>query len=185
MGKRLIALARIALRRFVRNERGASATEFAVLLPVMLFLYFGGWGVSQALSLNRLVALTSGTVTNLVSQYTTISATSQMPDILAASTQVLSPFPATPARVVISQIAIDANGNATIDWSQANTGAARTVGSSVTLPAALDTPGSWVIWGETTYAYTPGVAYPNLGTINLYSSIYMLPRASSRIILAQ
>jgi Flp pilus assembly protein TadG len=175
---------KIWLGRFFRDDRGASATEFAALLPVLLIMYFGGWGVSQAIAINRLVALTAGTVTNLVTQYTTISASSQMPDILAASSQVLSPFPASKASVVVSSIAIDASGKATVAWSQALNGTARAVGQVMTLPTALDTPNSCVVFGETSYAYTPGVSFPNLGTINLYSSIYMLPRATTCITLA-
>jgi hypothetical protein len=38
-----------------------------------------------------------------------------------------------------------------------------------------------VVFGETTYAYTPMLDYIHMGTISLYSFDYMLPRASTTI----
>jgi Flp pilus assembly protein TadG len=170
---------------FVADERGVSAVEFALILPVMALIYLGGFEITQAISLNRLVALTASTVTNVTSQYTTISASQQMPDILAASSQVLAPWPSSAATVVVSGISISPSGVATVAWSKAlPAGSARTVGATVTLPAALDTPGGFVVFGETTYAYTPMLDFIHMGTINLYSFDYMLPRASTTINMA-
>ncbi len=50
----------------------------------------------------------------------------------------------------------------------------------MTVPAAFKT-GGYLIYGETTYSYQPGIDFINMGTINLHSQLYMLPRASSTI----
>jgi Flp pilus assembly protein TadG len=178
---RKIRRSRASGKNFFSDRRGTSAVEFALILPVMLVIYLGGFEITQALAVNRLVALTSGTVTNIVSQYSSISASSQMPDILNASVQVLAPYPSSNATVVVSCIAVNNSGVATVSWSQSLNGTARTVGQVVTLPSGLDTPNSTVVLGETTYAYTPLLDYIKLGTINLYSAVYMLPRASTTI----
>jgi Flp pilus assembly protein TadG len=68
----------------IADQRGMSAVEFALILPVMVLIYLGGFELTQALSIKRQVSLTASTVTNVVSQYTTISASQQMPDILGA-----------------------------------------------------------------------------------------------------
>jgi hypothetical protein len=135
----------------------------------------------MAVATYRLVDLTANTVTNLVTQYTTISQSSQMPDILSAATQVM--YPNTPAnvQVVVSLISIDKNGNATVAWSQTLHGTARTVGAAVTVPAALDIANTNIVFGETTYPYTAAIDFLNLGTFNLYSSIFMVPRAATTI----
>jgi Flp pilus assembly protein TadG len=172
-----------SLLKALRDNRGASAVEFALIVPVMITLYFGDFEITQALSANRLVALTAGTVTNLVTQYTTISASSQMPDILNASTQVMSPYAAADTTVVVSSIAIDASGKATVAWSQSLNGSPRAVGQVVNLPAALDMPNSSIILGETSYLYTPQINIINLQPMRLYSSVYMLPRASPNVTL--
>ena len=161
--------------------RGLSAVEFALLLPLMLTLYVGGAEISQAVSTYRLVDLTANTVTNLVAQYTTISASQQMPDILNASAHVMYPNAANGVKVVVSLISIDANGKATVTWSQTLNGTARPAGQVVTVPASLDVANTNVVLGETTYVYSPAVDFMNLGSFNLYSSIYMLPRAATTI----
>jgi Flp pilus assembly protein TadG len=164
-----------------RFVTGGAAVEFAFILPVMLILYLGSVETCQMISVYRLVNLTTSTVTNLVAQYTTISASQTMPDILNASVQVLYPNPSSNAAVVVSCITIDANRNATIAWSQTLNGTARTVGQAVTVPAALDIANTTVVLGETTYSYTPPLDFLNFGPFSLYSSIYMLPRASTTI----
>lgn len=168
--------------KLARNTRGLAAVEAALLLPVMLMVYLGTAEVTMAVSTYRQVDLAANTVTNLIAQYTTISASEQMPDILNASTQVM--YPNTPAnvKVVVSLITVNSKGTAaTVTWSQTLNGTARAVGSSVSLPSSLMTANMSVVLGEVTYPYSAAVDFLNLGTINLYSSIYMVPRASTTI----
>ena len=172
---------RAATTRLAGDQRGMAAVEFALLAPVMMALCFGGVEVAQAVSLDRMVLLTSGTVSNLVTQCTTISASQQMPDILNASAQVLSPAPVSKAKVVVSLINIDGSGHGTVGWSQTLNGTAKTVGAAFTVPAALATPNTSIVFSEVTYAYTPILDLLKIGTINLYSSTYMYPRASTTI----
>jgi Flp pilus assembly protein TadG len=169
------------IRRFRRNTLGVSAVEFALLAPVMLTLYLGSFEVTQAIALDRLVKLTSSTVTNLVAQYTSISATTDMPDILQASAQVLAPNSNANAAVVVSCLTIDGAGKATVTWSKALNGGARTTGQTITVPAALDTPNTVLILGETSLPYQSPIQFLPLRVWNLHAATYMLPRASSTI----
>lgn len=166
-------------RRLARHRGGLAAIEFAIILPAMLLMYLGAYEITEAIAIQRLVTMTASTVANIVTQYASISQSETMPDILNASETVLTPYPSTNATVVVSLVTINASGQATVTWSQALNGNARTVGQVVTLPAGLDTPNTSVVWGETTYSYTPTIDYLNLGTMSLYSSVYMLPRSSS------
>jgi len=176
-------LVRRTTGKFVGDRRGLAAIEFALLLPVMLLLYLGAVEVEEAIAADRLVGLTASTVTSLVTQYTTISASQQMPDILNASTAVMYPFSGGQVTVVVSCINVDATGRATIAWSQALNGSARTVGQVVTLPTAFDVPNTSVIFGETAMAYTPVIDFLNFGTLHPQASLYMSPRSSSTITL--
>jgi Flp pilus assembly protein TadG len=180
---------RSSLARFRGDRRGISAVEFAILLPVMVSLYLGTVEISQAVSINRKVTLTASTVANLVTQYASISASSQMPDILNASAAVLTPFQVSNAKVVVSCIYVDQNGKATVSWSQALNGTARPVGQSIAIPSSdsggtgvghgLDLANSTLVLGEVTYAYTPQLGYVITGTLNLSSQMYMRPRIST------
>jgi len=52
---------------------------------------------------------------------------------------------------------------------------------SVTVPSALVVPGTWLIWSEVAYSYTPSVGYVVTGTLNLSDRIYMRPRLSASV----
>lgn len=172
-----------ALRRltdFAGDKRGVSAVEFAMLLPLMLTLYLGGAEVSQGIGIDRKVTLTARTVADLVAQVATID-TAGVNAALGASAAVLAPYPDSQAKITVSVVNIDANGNAKIAWSATKNGTARAVGSSVTVPAALKTPSTSLVWGETSYAYTPSIGYVISGTMNLNDQIFMRPRLSDTV----
>ncbi len=169
------------LRQGYADQRGFAAVEFALILPFMLLLYLGSVELTQGIMVNRQVALTADTVTNIVAQYTTISASQQLPDILTASAQIFEPNPASAATVVISLITIDSSGKATVSWSQALNGSPLTQGQTIAIPGNLDIPNTTLVYGQAKYAYTPWFDFMGIGTLNLSSSVYMSPRASSTI----
>lgn len=164
----------------VRDERGVSAVEFALLLPLMVTLYLGGVEISQGLTIDRKVTLVARTVADLSAQASSIS-NSDMSNILAASTTVLSPFSTDNAKITVSEVSIDANGKATITWSDSKNGTARAVGSVVTLPTALNVANTSLIWGEASYNYKPVIGYVITGTMTLSDQIYMKPRLSDSV----
>jgi Flp pilus assembly protein TadG len=171
--KRTGLLAR--LRDLARERRGVAALEFAALLPLLIILYLGTFEVGQGISINLNNALAARTVTDLASQYTDVY-NADMASILGASSTVMAPYPTQPLSVTVSEVTVDATGNATITWSDSLNGTARSVGQSVTLPAGMNLPGASLIWGETQYVYTPSLGYVLTGSITLSSQIFMSPR---------
>ena len=101
--------------------------------------------------------------------------------VLQVVVRVMSPFPNNHLKVVVSSVKVDAQGKATIDWSDTLNGTARSKGSTVTLPAALNIPNSSLIWSEVQYNYTPVIGYVITGTMNLKDQIYMRPRMSDDV----
>jgi Flp pilus assembly protein TadG len=162
------------------DQRGVSSVEFAMLLPLMLTLYLGAVEISQAVGIDRKVTITSRTVADLASQVSSISS-SDMSNILGASSAVISPYDASKLKVTVSEVSIDNNGSAKVVWSCTLGGTARTVGSSVTLPAALNVANTSLIWGEAAYSYKPAIGYVVTGTLNLSDQIYMSPRLSNSV----
>ena len=168
------------IRRFARDERGVSAVEFAMILPLMLTLYLGGVEVSQGVSIDRKVTLTARTVTDLVSQVSSIN-NAGTTAVLGASASVLAPYPVDKATVTVSVIKIDANSQVTVTWSETLNGTKRATGSTVTIPPALVVPNTSLVWSEVSYAYKPVVGYVLTGTLNLKDQIFMRPRLSDTI----
>ena len=168
------------LSAFARDKRGVSAVEFAMLLPLMLTLYLGGVEVSQGISIDRKVTLTARTVADLVAQVASIN-TAGINSALGAASAILAPYPESKAKITVSVVNIDANGNAKIAWSNSKNGSARAVGSVVALPTALKTPNTSLVWGEASYSYQPAIGYVMTGTMNLNDQIFMRPRLSETV----
>jgi Flp pilus assembly protein TadG len=168
------------VRRLADDQRGVSAVEFAMLLPLMLSLYLGSVEISQGIAADRKVTLTARTVADLVSQVSSIT-NAEMTNSLNASAAVMAPYASSKLKVVVSSVTIDAQGKATIAWSDTFNGTARSVGSTVTLPTALAIPNSSLIWSEVQYSYTPTIGYVVSGTLTLKDQIYMRPRLSDSV----
>jgi Flp pilus assembly protein TadG len=166
--------------RFGQDQRGMSAVEFAMVLPVLLTFYLGTAEVSDAVGIDRKVTLTTRTAADLVSQVASIN-NADMNNLLSASTAVIAPYDAAPLKVTVSLVTIDSSGNAKVTWSDTRNGAARSVGSTVALPTALKIPNTALVWSEVSYTYKPTIGYVVTGTINLSDQIYMRPRLSDSI----
>jgi len=168
------------IARFARDRQGASAVEFAMVLPVLLTFYLGTVEVSQGIGIDRKVTLTTRTAADLVSQSSSIN-NADMANVLAASAAVIAPYDPAPLKVTVSLVSIDSSGYATVTWSDTLNGTKRAVGSSVALPTALKEPNTALVWSEVSYAYKPTVGYMITGTLNLSDHIYMRPRLSTTI----
>jgi Flp pilus assembly protein TadG len=178
-------------RRFASNRRGSSAVEFALLLPLMLTMYFGNIVITDAISADRQVTLVASTVAQMTSQYTQV-ATADIQNILGnsslsppggAASAALAPFPVSNATVTLSSVVIDASGNANVDWSATLNGTTRSGNVSSLIPSALKIACTSVIWGEATYNFTPMVGSAIWTSISgnrpMYDQIFLRPRQST------
>jgi hypothetical protein len=104
-----------------------------------------------------------------------------MTNILNAASDIVYPYSASNLQTVVSELAIDAQGNATVVWSDTLNGTARTVGSSVTIPSNLATPNTNLLLGETTYSFTPSYGHAVTGTMPLSDQIYLQPRQANAV----
>jgi Flp pilus assembly protein TadG len=168
------------LSRFLRDRRGVSAVEFAIVAPMMIGLYLGCVEISDGVAADRKVNLTAATLANLAAEVTTIS-TAGMTNILNASSAIIAPFSASNLQMTLSCIKVDSTGVAKVQWSQTRNGTARSIGSVYSFPSgstALAVNGSWLLLAEVSYAYTPAIGYTISGTLTLSDKMYMAPRIS-------
>jgi Flp pilus assembly protein TadG len=181
------------LARLRDDVAGVSAVEFAFLLPLMLLLFIGGNQWTEAITIKRKVQLVSRTVADLVAQDTGVS-DAEINTIFDAAKAVMQPFGSSPLQVIVSRVDIDANGNAKIGWSDSwPAGSARVVNTTVTLPWTASTikntmnmASTVMVWAETTYTYTPPVAFTlfsstNTGNIPLSDQTFFRQRTGTTI----
>lgn len=74
--------------RFVRDEKGIAAIEFAFIAPIMLFMYFGMAEVATAISVDRKISHSANVAGDLATQSETISA-AEMTEIMTATMMVM------------------------------------------------------------------------------------------------
>ena len=119
-----------------RDRSGIAATEFAIIVPLMLVLFFGVVEFSTGVAVDRKVTLVARTLSDLVSQNQTV-ATSDFNGIFTAGTLVMSqyaqsPYSATTLVSTISELYVDPNTHAAkVEWSVGNNTTALTVGTHV------------------------------------------------------
>jgi Flp pilus assembly protein TadG len=167
-------------RRFIASTRGLAAVEFAMILPVLVTMFLASFDGGRALAVYMKVRAATYALASITNQYTTIQST-DMTSIVGATSVVLAPYSSSPIVVTISQITISSKGVATVSWSYSLNGTARTQGSSITLPTALDTDSTYLIFAEVKYIYTPMFGYFGSGAITLSDNLYVTPRSSNCI----
>jgi Flp pilus assembly protein TadG len=175
--------AAIVVRRLARcagDCRGVSAVEFALLLPVMMTLYLGSVETSQGIATNRKVTITAHALADLATQYTDIS-NADMSNILSAASAIIAPYTVGNLQAVVSELSINAQGQASVAWSDTLNGTARPVGQAVDIPASLAVPNSYLVLAEVSYSYQPTYGYVMTGTLTLHDQTYMRPRQSTSI----
>lgn len=171
------------LWRRLRAERRATALiEFALLLPVMLTLYLGGFRLMDAAACNRRVTVTARSLADLVSQYATINETT-LRTILDASAQMMTPYDVRTIKLRVTQIRIDGNSRAFVDWSRVTreTAYAKNLELTATLPLALRNPNTSIIYSEVTYSYPAFIWVGSPMTFSQQS--VMMPRLSPSVTL--
>jgi Flp pilus assembly protein TadG len=174
------------LADFRRDRSGIAATEFAVVVPLMLVLFFGVVEFSSGVAVDRKVTIVARTLSDLVSQNLSVTDT-QFTNFFNAGNQVMSqyaqpPYSATTLHSTVSELYVDPNShNARVQWSKGY--AVRSTGSTVTIPTALKVDGTYLIFSEVSYLYTPTVGYVMATSgVNLSDVSYTRPRQSSCVL---
>jgi Flp pilus assembly protein TadG len=185
--------ARRSAEGLLEDCSGIAATEFAVIVPVMLVMFFGTVEFSSGVAVDRKVTLVARTLSDLTSQATTATDTT-LGNSFAAANAIFYPYPATPTISTITELAVDSTTlRVTVVWSRSATiSAAGTVVLTTghpctyvpTIPVALVVGGTSLIWSEVSYLYKPAANYGGMMAstgINLSDVAYTRPRQSGSI----
>lgn len=181
----ILAISRMLRRRwtagrFFLNQSGVAALEFALILPLMVVLYLGGFEVSEAFTINRKVTHATSVLGDLVAQSESIS-DGEMANILDAVEAVMSPYPTDELEIIISGVQIDNRGNAKVSWSDARFATPYPEGTSYTLPSGLGQPNTFLVAAEVRYLYTPLFGHALTGSFNLHDEFYLRPRLQNAV----
>lgn len=177
--------ARIAIAGFFEDRGGIAATEFAVIVPIMLVMFFGTVEFSSGLTVDRKVSLVARAIANLTSQGTQAT-TADLTNFFLAGNKIMTPYAAP--NMTISELYIDpSSGSARVQWSYGY--APHAVSNPFPIPSSLIAtnpatgaiiPNQYVILAEVNTLYKPAVGYVMAPSgVTLSDLAYAIPRQST------
>ena len=167
--------------RMLADRSGIAATEFAVIVPVMLVMFFGTVEFSSGVAVDRKVTLMARTLSDLTSQSTSVNDT-DLTGFFAASKGIMTPYSPTPTLSTISELyVVPGSLVVKVMWSRGS--APRAPGSTITIPSELKVSGTYLIFSEVSYRYVPAVGKVMAPAgVNLTDVAYTRPRQSTCVI---
>ncbi|MEG6508447.1 TadE/TadG family type IV pilus assembly protein [Methyloligella sp. 2.7D] len=167
------------LRRPIEEEDGVAAVEFAIILPLMIVLFFGALQANDALTIHRRIDQIAYVAADLVAQEKTTS-DADLDDVTAAAADILAPYPDAPLSIVLTSVVADSDGKTTVDWSYAYNGNPLKSGNSIDVPDGLTEPGTSVVVAQVGYNYTPifDTAGDSFTAFSMSRTFYTRPRQS-------
>lgn len=181
------------IRNFGANTAGVAAMEFALVVPIMIGLYFMLNETANGLRAARKVTMTARIMADLASRSADLS-DAALKDLLDSSGPIFDPFSATTGSFRITSFRFDASGKGFVDWSEirgTGLGAryARCTPTDalpsnpslvpIAVPQGLKIANTSLVLAETMMQYTPSVGWAITGTLDLKDKLYMRPRDSS------
>ena len=185
--------ARLAVTALANDGSGVAAIEFAMLLPIMLMLFFGTVIFSSGVAVDRKVTLMARTFSDLVSQNYSVSST-QLQNFFNADTAIMTPYDSTLTSAIVTELYIDPTSlTPKVIWSVAYNGPSVAAPVSAhpstyvvpSFPSSLAVSGTYLIFSEISYLFTPPAAgamgFMTSG-ITLKDVAYTRPRQSACVI---
>ncbi len=181
--------------RFRKSQGGAAAVEFALLLPVMITMFFGMVETTLALVCRADISQMAATAADLISQVNTAN-TADLSNVYAAAGTILYPYYTGGATgkptIRITSVIYDSSSatpttSGKVAWTctQLGTGtltpASRSVNSTVTFSQPLMITNGSVLMAEVAYNYASPTTQTIVGSINMSNNFYTKPRRVAQI----
>lgn len=181
------------LIRFRKDKKGLAAVEFALILPLLITLFFGVVEVSMMMSARASVTSVASVTADLVAQKSTLTP-SDITNVFTAASAILYPNSVGNATIEIYSITDNNNATGKVAWSCKKVGANAATTGPTTPPAGstggdvikagnLDANGvpqyggsGSVIIGKITYSYSSPTTKVVTGTTSMTNIFYARPR---------
>jgi len=195
MFTRAVTLTKV--RRFLADRHGVAALEFALIVPLLLMMYFVTMEVAQAIETNKKVGRVASMAADLVTQQQDIYK-ADVEGIMRIGESTLQPYNRSVPSITLTAIEVtdETTPKVLVVWSRKLVNGAFSAGPAkgtpTTIPDALKIKGSFLIRAESSLAYSPVITWTakqktTLGLTSAFDGIpmketyYLRPRMSTSI----
>jgi Flp pilus assembly protein TadG len=161
--------------RFAKDERGISAVEFALILPVLIIIYLASVELNHAITVDRKLTSAGNSVGDLVAQGSEAISAVEMNDIFTAAEAIMQPYSPDMMKIVVSTVKISEDGDE-VESSCAYNDTPRAENSPMTVPDGVRVEGTYLVITEVEYEYIPTVGQVITDSMILNDTLYMRPR---------
>lgn len=174
------------MRRLRKDNRGVGAVEFALIAPLLLFLYITSFELTIGLSVSKRVTRSASTIADLVTQQSKVT-TSDLQQMTSVANAIFTPYQPQNLKVKVTGVTLDASSNPTVSWSWAQDGSRPYAnGSSVNVPTDMRSANTFLVRAEVSVThqllmFMPGLMPSNLQTITLNREFYYRQRVGTSI----
>ncbi|MFD2052758.1 TadE/TadG family type IV pilus assembly protein [Mesorhizobium calcicola] len=180
--------------RFWSDRRGIAAVEFALIMPILLIMYFVTMEASQAIETSKKVSRIGSMVADLVTQQPTV-VKADIDAIMQIGTITLQPYNRSAPSITVTaiQVTTDATPLVQVVWSRKLVNGVASAGpTTTTVPSTLKVAGTFLIRVDSNLGYKPVITWSagsqqKLGLTSAFNNIsmgetyYLRPRRSVAI----
>lgn len=192
-----------SLRKLAADRKGVAALEFAIVMPLLMVMYFATIEISQGIETNKKLGRAASMIADLVAQQQVTTA-GQLEEIMDVGKAVLKPYGRSDAKFTVTAIEItdETTPKVKVAWSKASATAqapcvAAVVGAAPALPPKLVVRGTYLIRVQACLDYEPviiwaassereyGLGILNVifdnGVLKMSETYYLRPRVTPTI----
>lgn len=171
--------------RLLRADGGVAVVEFALVLPILMTLFYGTVEVSRYILIAQKVEKLAHSVANVTAQEATATKAT-LDQVMAASSDIMNPYSMTTNGVIIISSLYRPAGStsvASVNWryqgggSYAATSQLGDVGATPTVPGGFTfDERENIIAAEVYYEFSPLISTDFFGTTTIYRAAFYKPR---------
>jgi Flp pilus assembly protein TadG len=185
------------IHRLAHDRRGVAAVEFALIVPLLLCMYFVTMEASQGIETNKKVSRIASMVGDLIAQQQQLTQ-ADVTAIMKIGAALLQPYNRSIPDITVTAIEITDETTPKVQvfwqrkWVSGAAAAGLAKGSPTTVPADLNVRNSFLIRVVSHLDYKPVIAWSDsqaksVGLIAAFSNItmdetyYLRPRMSTQV----
>jgi Flp pilus assembly protein TadG len=197
-----------AVTEMFSDCRAIAATEFALIVPIMLVLFFGTVEFSSAVAVDRKITIFSRAISDITSQApaTTpkyaVTTDTLLQNAFTSGIMIMRPYlqnSSSTLNATVSEIYVDSSGTAKIVWSMAGVISQNSTQATLTpsttfsageivtnmVPQPLLQKQTYLIFSQAKYLFTPAVDFGGLMAttgVTLSDFAYSAPRQATCVV---